>query len=121
MAGDEANNRQISGAIAAAVADAIESNPSIRSSVYVRQTGQVNDLDPAANSENSYVTIASTTFNAEVSVVTQVLPVGANPVLMQNGYDVENIVGGATSLVRVPEDYTQCIQTAFDGQQDQGG
>jgi hypothetical protein len=39
---------------------------------------------------------------------------------MQNAYDVRNIVGLQTNLVRVPQDYTQCINTAFDGQQDQG-
>jgi hypothetical protein len=122
VAGDEANNRRISGAFADAVAAAIESNPSIRSSVYVRDFGQMNDLDPIknANSENSYVTVASTTFNANVTVVTQVLPVGSTYVAMQSTYDLQNIVGGSTNLVRVPQDYTQCIATAFDGQQDQG-
>ena len=122
IAGDEANNRRISAAMATAVAEAIESNPSIRSSVYVRSFGQLNDLDPIqfANSQNSFVSISSTTFNGNVSVVTEVLPVGSNFVFMQNAYDVENIVGGSVDLVRVPQDYTQCIATAFDGQQDQG-
>ncbi len=122
VAGDQANNRRISAAIATAVAEAIESNPAIRSSVYVRDFGLLNDLDPIqfATSENSYVTIAATTFNGNVSVVTEVLPVGSNFVFMQNTYDIENIVGGSVDLVRVPQDYTQCIATAFDGQQDQG-
>jgi hypothetical protein len=120
VAGDEVNNRKISAAIAVAVSEAIETNPSVSSSVYVRQTGMVNDLDPTSNSENSYVTIASTTFDGNVSVVTQVFPVGSNFVLMQNAYDIQNIVGQQTNLVRVPQDYAQCIGTAFDGQQDQG-
>ena len=120
VAGDEANNREISAAISAAVAAAIESNPAIRGSVYVRDFGMVNDLDPSSNSQNSYVTIASTTFDGNVAVVTEVLPIGSNFVFMQNTYDIENIVGGSVSLTRVPQDYTQCIATAFDGQQDQG-
>jgi hypothetical protein len=120
VAGDEANNRKISAAIGAAVAEAIESNPAVRSSVYVRKVGMVNDLDPSSNSELSYVTIASTTFDGNVSVVTEVLPVGSNFVFMQNAYNVNNIVGGSVSLERVPQDYTQCIATAFDGVQDQG-
>jgi hypothetical protein len=120
VAGDEVNNRKISAAIAAAVAEAIETNPAVSSTVYVRQTGLVNDLDPSSNSQNSYVTIAATTFDGNVSVVTEVFPVGSNFVFMQNSYDIENIVGQQTNLVRVPQDYTQCIGTAFDGQQDQG-
>jgi hypothetical protein len=39
---------------------------------------------------------------------------------MQNVYDIENIVGQQQNLERVPQDYIQCIETAFDGQQDQG-
>jgi hypothetical protein len=120
VAGDEANNRKISAAIAEAVAEAIETNPAIRSSVYVRKFGMVNDLDPSSNSENSYVTFAATTFDGNVAVVTEVMPIGSNFVFMQNAYDVENIVGQQTNLERVPQDYTQCIATAFDGQQDQG-
>jgi hypothetical protein len=120
VAGDEVNNRKISAAIAAAVAEAIDTNPSVSSSVYVRQTGMVNDLSPTSNSENSYVTISATTFDGNVSVVTEVLPVGSNFVFMQNAYDIQNIVGQQTDLVRVPQDYAQCINTAFDGQQDQG-
>jgi hypothetical protein len=120
VAGDEANNRRISEAIAVAVAEAIESNPAVRSSVYVRDFGLMNDLDPSSNSQNSYVTFAATTFDGNVSVVTEVLPVGSNFVFMQNTYDVQNIVGGSVQLERVPQDYTQCIATAFDGQQDQG-
>jgi hypothetical protein len=120
VAGDEVNNRKISAAITAAVAAAIESNDSVRSSVYVRDSGLVNDLDPAGNSQNGYVTISATTFDGNVSVVTQVLPVGSNFVFMQNTYDIENIVGQQSELERVPQDYTQTIATAFDGQQDQG-
>ena len=120
VANDEVNNRKIADAMRLAVAEAIESNPAVNASVYVRESGLVNDRDPAANSENAFVTLASTTFNGNVSVVTQVLPVGANFVFMQNAYDVTNVVGGSTKLVRVPQDYTQCIATSFDGQQDQG-
>ena len=120
VAGDEVNNRKISAAITAAVAAAIESNPSVRSSVYVRDSGLVNDLDPSGNSQNGYVTISATTFDGNVSVVTEVFPVGANFVFMQNTYDIQNIVGQQGNLERVPQDYTQTISTAFDGQQDQG-
>jgi len=120
VAGDEVNNRKISAAFVTAVVAAIESNPSIRTSVYVRSSGLTNDLDPAGNSETGYVNIAASTFDGSVNVVTQVLPVGSNFVLMQNGYNVSNIVGQSTNLVRTPQDYTQCIGTAFDGQQDQG-
>jgi hypothetical protein len=120
VAGDEVNNRKISAAIATAVAAAIESNPSVRSSVYVRDFGLVNDLNPSANSENSYVTIAATTFDGTVNVVTEVFPVGTNFVFMQNAYDIQNIVGESVNLERVPQDYVQCIDTAFDTQQDQG-
>lgn len=120
IAGDEVNNRKISAAIATAVATAIESNPSIRSSVYVREFGMVNDLDPTSNSQNSFVTIAASTFDGGVTVITEQLPVGADYVLMQNAYNVQNIVGQQGNLVRVYQDYIQCIETAFDGQQDQG-
>ena len=120
VAGDAPNNRRITRAIADAVAGAIESNPSVRSSVYVRDFGVMTDLDPLSLSENGFVSIAATTFDANVSVVTQVIPVGSNFVFMQNTYDVENIVGGGGQLERVPQDYTQCIATAFDGQQDKG-
>ena len=120
VAGDEVNNRKISAAFVAAVSAAIESNPSIRTAVYVRSAGLTNDLDPASNSETGYVNIAATTFNGSVNVVTQVLPVGSNFVFMQNGYNIINIVGQSGNLQRVPQDYTQCIGTAFDGQQDQG-
>jgi hypothetical protein len=88
----------------------------------VRDFGQLNDLDPIkyANSQNSFVSIAAATFDGDLSVVTEVFPVGSNFVFMQNTYDVENIVGEQTKLERVPQDYTQCIATAFDGSQDQG-
>jgi len=120
IAGDEVNNRRISAAIVAAVAAAIEGNPSIRSSVYVRDFGLVNDLDTTSNSQNGYINIAASTFDGSVTVITEQLPVGANYVLMQNAYGVQNIVGQQGNLVRVPQDYIQCIETAFDGQQDQG-
>lgn len=120
IAGDAVNNRKISAAISKAVSEAIESNPSVRSAVYVRSAGLVNDLDPAGNSQNGYVTIAATTFNGNVSVVTQVQPVGNQFVFLQNTYDIENKVGQATNLTRTAQDYIQCISTAFEGQQDQG-
>jgi hypothetical protein len=120
VAGDEANNRRISAAIALAVKEAIETNPAINSSVYVRESGMSNDRDPSSNSETSYVTIAATTFDGNVEVVTEVMPVGSNFVFMQNAYNVDNIAGLSVELERVPQDYTQCISTAFDGQQDQG-
>ena len=118
--GDEANNRRISAAIATAIAEAIETNPSVASSVYVRDYGLVTTLDPLSNSENAFITIAARTFDGNVSVVPSVFPVGAEYVLMQNVYDIQNIVGMQQNLERVPQDYIQCIETAFDGQQDQG-
>lgn len=118
--GDEVNNRRISSAIATAIAEAIESNPSIRSSVYVRDYGLVTSLNPLSNSENGFLTIAATTFDGSVSVIPTVFPVGAQYVLMQNVYDIQNIVGQQQNLERVSQDYIQCINTAFDGQQDQG-
>ena len=122
VAGDEVNNRKISLAMATAIRNAIETNPSVRSAVYVRNWGLLNDLDPLKypDSQNAAVNIASTTFDGNLSVVTQVLPIGSNFVFMQNAYQVNNIVGEATNLVRVPQDYTQTIDTAFDGVQDQG-
>lgn len=120
IAGDEVNNRQISLAIVTAIADAIESNPSVRSSVYVRERGLVIDKFPLSNSENGFVSIAATTFDANVSVITTAVAVGSQEVLMQNVYDIENIVGQQQNIERVPQDYIQCIDTAFDGQQDQG-
>jgi hypothetical protein len=120
VAGDEVNNRKITSAIATAVSSAIESNPSIRSSVYVRNFGLVNDLDPLSNSDAGFITIAATTFDGSVSVVTQVLPVGSEYVFSDSTYEISNIVGQQNNLVRVPQDYIQCINTAFDGQQDQG-
>jgi hypothetical protein len=120
IAGDEANNRKISSAIVEAVVAAIESNPAMSTSVYVRSFGLTYGIDPASNSESGYISIAATTFNGNVNVVTQVLPVGSNYVFMQNTYNSANVVGRSGELVRVPQDYTQCITTAFDGQQDQG-
>lgn len=120
VAGDEANNRKISAAMAAAISSAIKTNPAISSSVYVRDFGMTNDLNPGSNSETSYVTISAATYDGNVSVVTQVLPVGSNFVFMQNSYDIQNIVGQSVNLERVPQDYAQCIASAFDGQQDQG-
>ena len=120
IAGDEVNNRRISSAIATAIAEAIESNPSVRSAVYVRDFGLVTTINPLSNSENAFVSIAASTFDANVSVVPLVLPVGAQYVMMQNVYNIQNIVGQQQNLERVPQDYIQCINTAFDGQQDQG-
>ena len=122
VAGDEANNRKISRAISTAVAAAISSNPAVSSSVYVRDFGLLYDLDPAAYvlSDTSYVSIASTIFDGSVTVVTEVVPVGAENVFMQNTYNIANIVGQQGNLVRAYQDYIQTINTAFDGQQDQG-
>lgn len=120
VAGDEANNRRISAAIVNAIASAIESNPSIASSVYVRSSGLVVDLDPTSNSQNGFINVAATTFGGTVSVVTQVTPVGSIQVLTQGTYDIQNIVGLQQNAVRVPQDYIQCLNTAFDGQRDQG-
>lgn len=118
--GDPVNNRKIARAISNAIAEAIESNPSTRSSVYVRDFGLIVDLDPTSNSENGFVSIAATTYDGAVTVVTQQNPVGSIEVLMNNSYEIQNVVGLQTNLVRVPQDYIQCINTAFDGQQDQG-
>jgi len=120
IAGDEANNRRIATAMVDAVTAAIESNASVRSSVYVREAGLVNSIEPSSNSENGFITLAATTYDANVSVITEVSPVGSQFVFTQTAYNVSNAVGGSTNLVRVPQDYTQCIDTAFDGQQDQG-
>lgn len=120
IAGDAVNNRKISKAISTAIALAIESNPSVRSSVYVRDFGLVTDLDPTSNSENAFVSVAASTYGGSVSVVTQQNPVGSISVLMNNTYDVQNIVGLQSNLERVYQDYIQCINTAFDGQQNQG-
>lgn len=120
VAGDAANNRRISAAIVKAIAEAIESNPSVASSIYVRSFGLVIDQDPLSGSQNGFINIAATTFDGTVSVVTQVNPVGTIQVLTQGTYDVNNIVGLQQNAVRVPQDYIQCLNTAFDGQRDQG-
>ena len=120
IAGDAVNNRKIAKAISTAIAEAIESNPSVRSSVYVRDYGLVNDVNPTSNSENGFISIAAATYDGTVSVVTQQNPVGVASMLMNNCYDVENIVGLESNLNRVPQDYIQCINTAFDGQINQG-
>ena len=120
VAGDEVNNRKISKAIADAVAAAIESNPSIRTSVYVRSFGLVNDVDPASNSQNGYVSIAGATFDSNVTVITKTEPVSGTFAFTQNTYDIQNVNGLQADATRVPQDYIQCIDTAFDGQQDQG-
>ena len=120
VAGDEANNRRISGIIATAIAAAVESNPSVSASVHVRSFGLVNDLDTSSNSENAFVTISGATFDASVTVTPLATPVGTVSVLMQNAYNISNIVGLQNEVVRVPQDYIQCITTTFDGQQDQG-
>lgn len=118
--GDEVNNRRISAEISEAISDAIESNPSIRNSVYVRDFGLVNDLSPNSGSESGYVTIAASSYNGAVNVQAMQELVGGNFVVMTNGYSIENIVGLQNNLERVPQDYIQCINTAFDGQSDQG-
>jgi hypothetical protein len=119
--GDDVNNRKISAAMATALSTAIETNPAVSSSVYVRSAGLVNDLPgQSSTNQNGYVTIAASTFNGDVNVITGVNPIGNQFVFTQGTYDIQNIVGQSASLVRTPQDYTQCIQTAFDGQQDQG-
>ena len=120
VAGDESNNRLISGKIATEIAAAIESNPSVSASVHIRSFGLVNDLNTSSNSENAFVTISGATFDASVTVTPMATPVGAVSVLMQNAFNVSSIVGLQNEVVRVPQDYIQCISTAFDGQQDQG-
>ena len=120
VAGDEVNNRKISLAISTAVAEAIESNPSVRTSVYVRNFGLVNDVDPASNSQNGFVSIAGATFDSNVTVITKTEPVSGTFAFTQNTYDIQNVNGLQADATRVPQDYIQCIDTAFDGQQDQG-
>ena len=120
ISGDEVNNRRISAEIVQQIAEAIASNPSISNSVYVRDFGLVNDLIPNSNYETGYVTIAASSYNGEVSAQAMQESVGGNFVLMTNGYEIENIVGLQNNLERVPQDYIQCINTAFDGQSDQG-
>jgi hypothetical protein len=117
--GDEVNNRKISRAIADAVADAVESNPSIRSSVYVRTKGLVNDLDNSG-SQNGYVVIAGTTFDSPVTVVPKSESPGSAYVFSVAAYDISTANGQQANLERVPQDYIQCLGTAFDGQRDQG-
>lgn len=118
--GDAVNNRKISKAIATAIATAIETNPNVRSSIYVRDYGLVTDTDPLSTSENGFVSVAAATYGGDVSVVTSQDPIGAKKMLMNNTYDVTSIVGLEGNLVRLPQDYIQCIRTAFDGQQSQG-
>ena len=67
VAGDEVNNRKISAAIVAAVAEAIKTNPAVSSSVVVRDFGLLNDLDPVqyATSQNGYVSISSSVFDGK--------------------------------------------------------
>ena len=118
--GDEVNNRKISAAISEAIAGAIESNPSIRSSVYVRSKGLVSDLTPGSNSENGYVVIAGTTFDSSVTIVPKSESPGSSYVFSVSTYDITSVNGQQANLTRVPQDYIQCINTAFDGQNDQG-
>lgn len=120
IAGDLTNNRKISKAIVSAIAQAIESNPSVNSSVYVRDFGLVVDVDLTSTSENGFISIASSTYDGTVSVITQQNVVGSYSFVMNNSYDIQNIVGMSNNLERVYQDYIQCINTAFDGQQDQG-
>lgn len=113
IAGDDVNNRKISMAMAAALATAIETNPAVRSSVYVRSSGLVNDLPgESSTNQNGYVTIAASTFDGDVNVITGVNPVGNQYVFTQGTYEINNIVGGSAALVHTPQDYTQCISTA---------
>lgn len=118
--GDPVNNRKIAKAITTAIAEAVESNPSVRSSIYVRDYGLVVDTDPTSGSESGYIHLAAATYDGSVSVVTQQNVVGSISVLMNNAYDVINAVGMGNDLVRVYQDYIQCINTAFDGQINQG-
>ena len=120
ISGDKVNNRKISAAISSSIATAIQSNPSVSSAIFVRDSGLANDLLPSSNSESGYVTIAAATYDGSVSVVTEQLPVGAQKVLMQTAYSIQNVVGLQNNLERVPQDYVQCINTAFDGQANQG-
>jgi len=120
IVGDEVNNRKISSAIVNAFAAAIESNPSISSSAYVRESGLVNTLCPETNSESGFAVLAATTFDGTIQVVPEQFIVGAAKILMTDCYVVGTIDCAQTSLERVPQDYVQCIRTAFDGQQDQG-
>jgi len=120
IAGDAVNNRKISKAVVTAIAAAIESNPSVSSSIYVRDFGLVVDLDPTSTSESGFITIAASSYGGSVSVVNQQNVVGSYSVIMNNSYDVQNIVGMSNNLERVYQDYIQCINTAFDGQQNQG-
>lgn len=117
--GDAANNRKISNAIANAIANAIESNPSIRSSAYVRSYGLVTNVD-SSNSENGYIVIAGSTFDSSITIVPQSVSPGSAFVFSVAAYDITTANGQQANLERVPQDYIQCINTSFDGQRDQG-
>jgi hypothetical protein len=118
--GDASNNRQISYAISKAIADAINSNPNLRGSVYVRDFGRTVDLKPEGESETAYVVVAGASFDSSISVVTLSNPLGANYALTTSGYSVSQANGQQSSILRVPQDYIQCIDTALEGQLDQG-
>lgn len=118
--GDEVNNRKISRAIADAISDAIETNPSMRSSVYVRSYGLVNDRDPNSDSQNGYVVIAGSTFDSNVNVIPKSESPGTAYVFSGATFEISSANGQQANLERVPQDYIQCINTAFDGQRDQG-
>ena len=113
--GDTANNRLISNAIATAVAAAVESNPSIRSSIFVREVGLSDD----PNVVEAVVVLAGATFDAPVVAIPEFIPQNQY-VFTLNAYNINDINASAVTLTRVPQDYVQCISTAFDGQQDQG-
>ncbi|ATW62851.1 tail sheath protein [Synechococcus phage S-CBWM1] len=118
--GDAANNRLISKAIAEAIAEAIDSNPNLASSVYVRDFGRTIDLDPTSDSETAYIVIAGTAFDSAVSVVPMTSPVGSGFVFSTNAYEVSQANGQQSGIVRVPQDYMQCIDTSLEDQRDQG-
>jgi hypothetical protein len=118
--GDAANNRLISSAIATAIAEAVESNPNLRSSVYVRDFGKSVDLDPLSDSETGYVVLSGSAFDSAISVVPMTSPVGSSFVFSTNAYEVTQANGQQSSILRVPQDYMQCVETALEGQLDQG-
>lgn len=118
--GDAVNNRKISKAITVAIAGAIESNPNVKSSIYVRDFGLVSETQGNENSQDGFIQLAAAAYDGTISVVSQQTPVGSITVLMSNAYEIENIVGLQNNLERVPQDYIQCINTAFDGYQQQG-
>ena len=118
--GDSQNNRLISEAMAKAVAEAVESNPNLRSSVYVRDFGRTVDLDPSGDSETGYVVLAGAAFDSAVSIVPMTAPIGSNFVFSTNAYEISQANGQQSEILRVPQDYMQCLETALESQVDQG-